>query len=150
MFNWFKRSSKSGAAASSASRIEPRPAPVLPPPGATVAGSASPGEAQALAGLPASMRKLSLEAQQILVLLPPGISLAESCATCPHAVERLLSQWRKPVEFHRVLDSLLIDLRGGRQGFSFEIVSEFSALGEYYDLNVGHEKADAWASSHAR
>jgi hypothetical protein len=150
MFNWFKRSSKSGAGATGLPRIEPRPEPVMPSPRPPVAAPAPAGDPEALERLPDSMRKLSLETQRILVLLPSGISLAASCATCPQAVERLLSKWRKPAEFRQILDSLLIDRRGGRQGFSFEIVSEFSALGEYYDRENGLDEGDAWASAHAR
>jgi hypothetical protein len=92
------------------------------------------------------MRRMSPEAQRILALLPPGVSLARSCAGYPQAVERLLQHWRDPIKFHLTLDSMLVDLRGGRQGFPFEVVSEFSALGEYYDLHVNRNKSSAWST----
>jgi hypothetical protein len=146
MFNWFNRSSKSAAAAAGgALRIEPRSAAVMPPPGAASEESSS-----ADAGVPArlthTMQQMSPGAQRILLLLPSGVSLASSCAAYPQAVERLLSQWHKPAEFHRALDSMLVDRRGGRQGFPFDVLAEFSALGEYYDLHISPSKVHGWSS----
>jgi hypothetical protein len=39
---------------------------------------------------------------------------------------------------------MLVDARGGRQGFAFDVLCEFSALGEYYDLHVSPGKGNAW------
>jgi hypothetical protein len=141
MFNWFQRSSKSRPAARAPSptadyRLPARLAPACDP--------------QALARLPACARQLSPDAQRILAGLPPAIALGRSCAQYPQAVEKLLKHWRNPIEFRLILDSMVIDSRGGRQGFPFDIVREFSALREYYDLQVNPVRTNAWASVDAR
>jgi hypothetical protein len=134
MFNWFQRSSKSPA----------RPGrPVAPGPHIAA-------DPQALARLPASVRQLSPDAQRILAALPPGIDLGRSCSQYPQAVEKLLKHWRNPIEFRSVIDSMVIDRRGGRQGFPFDIVREFGALREYYDQYVSPIRSTAWASVRLR
>ena len=116
-----------------------------------VPGIAAPApDAQSLAGLSASARQLSPDAQRILAALPPAVALARSCAQYPQAVEKLLKHWRDPTEFRTTLDSMVIDSRGGRQGFPFDIVREFGALREYYDLYVNPVKSSGWGSVHAR
>jgi hypothetical protein len=82
--------------------------------------------------------------------LPRNVSLAASCAKYPHAVEKLLKHWRNPKEFRLAMDAMLIDTRGGRQGFPFEVLSEFGSLREHYDLRVDPVKSNAWASIDAR
>jgi hypothetical protein len=165
MFNWFQRSSKSAAAArvaASAARRRPAgtataapvPADRLPgglgPAGTDRAGLAEANEQQALARLPECARQLSPDAQRILAHLPPGVALVRSCTRYPQAVEKLLKHWRHPAEFRAALDAMVMDSRGGRQGFPFDIVSEFSALREYYDLHVSPVKTTAWASATIR
>ncbi|HEY4374531.1 MAG TPA: hypothetical protein VGN52_21595 [Burkholderiales bacterium] len=49
----------------------------------------------------------------------------------PHIVERLRLLWGYP-EGHTYLTRLLVDHRGGRQGFSREVFSEISELLETY------------------
>lgn len=49
----------------------------------------------------------------------------------PHIVERLRLLWGYP-EGHTYLTRLLVDQRGGRQGFSREVFSEISELLENY------------------
>jgi hypothetical protein len=151
MFNWFNRSSKSGGVAGHGTRIEPAPVPVVPPADAAVAGTPSdrrpsmpghpPARLQDVAALHASP-----SVQRRLSLLPPSVSLARSCASHPHAVERLLQQWANPIEFQRILGSMLVDLRGGRRGFSFDVMAELGALGDFYDRFVDSRERNAWAS----
>jgi hypothetical protein len=148
MFNWFRRSSKSTAAAplsKAAARGAVRaPAPAIK---ATFGDAPAPRPTFA-AGSPQSA--LSPDAQRILAQLPADVSLAVSCARYPHAVEKLLKHWRNPKEFRLALDSMLIDTRGGRQGFPFAVLSEFGRLREHYDLRVAPVKSNAWASIDAR
>jgi hypothetical protein len=163
MFNWFQRSSKS-AAATGASRPAPRlarrPAAAhvqagLAQPGLVPAGLAPAGMQQAcdprvLERLPEAARQLSPDVQQILAQLPLSLSLGRSCSRYPQAVEKLLKHWRNPVEFRLALDAMLMDSRGGRQGFPFDVVSEFSALREYYDQYVSPIRTSGWGSATIR
>ncbi len=136
MFNWFQRSSKSPR------RRPPTlpastPAPAIPLPAADPA---------ALARLPAAARELSPQAQRVLASLPASVDLARSCAGFPVVVERLLGQWRDPRSFRATLDSMLMDSRGGRQGFPFDVVSELGALRHYYDSAVFPVASAGWGS----
>lgn len=140
MFNWFQRSSKSASRARRPASPGPR----------SLAGVAPPGDPQALARLPDCARQLSLDVQRILAALPPAVDLGRSCAQYPQAVEKLFRHWRNPREFRATIDAMVIDSRGGRRGFPFDIVREFSALREYYDLYVSPVKSTAWESVDAR
>lgn len=136
MFNWFRRSSKSTSRARKPASQGRQP----------WADPTAAGDPQALARLPACARQLSPGAQRILAGLPPAVTLGKSCAQYPQAVEKLLKHWHDPNEFRLALDAMVIDSRGGRQGFPFDIVREFSSLREYYDLHVNPVKTTAWGS----
>lgn len=165
MFNWFRRSSKSAPAApvSTAGRrgatrvLAPAikatfgKVPATRPTAAagTAPVCASPG-VSSRAGTPAVASSFSLGAQRILAQLPADVSLAAGCARYPHAVEKLLKHWHNPKEFRLTIDAMLIDTRGGRQGFPFDVLSEFGRLREHYDLRVDPVKTNAWGSINAR
>jgi hypothetical protein len=140
MFNWFQSSSKS------ASRVR-RPALRAQRAGA---GIAPPLDPQALARLPECARQLSPAAQRILAALPPAVNLGRSCAQYPQAVEKLFGHWRNPREFRAAIDAMVIDSRGGRQGFPFDVVRELGTLREYYDRYVDPVKSTAWETVGAR
>jgi hypothetical protein len=164
MFNWFQRSSKSTPRTRSvthpSSRHARRPAavqaragqvqPGLAPIGLAPAGMQQACDPRALERLPESARQFSPDVQQILAQLPPSLSLGRSCSRFPQAVEKLLKHWRNPAEFRLALDGMVMDSRGGRQGFPFDVVSEFSALREYYDQYVSPIKTSGWGSATVR
>jgi hypothetical protein len=164
MFNWFQRSSKSVPAARPAA-LRPQARPRQPAFGHAPAGLARPGmvpaglapaglqqacDPRALERLGAHARELSPDVQQILAQLPPSIDLSRSCSRYPQAVEKLLKHWRNPAEFRLALDAMMMDSRGGRQGFPFDVVSEFSTLREYYDQHVSPIRTSAWGSASVR
>lgn len=64
-----------------------------------------------------------------------GESHLERCH--PHIVERLRKLWGYP-EGRRYLSTLLVDDRGGRQGFSREVFNEIIALSNQYPEPVIH------------
>ena len=164
MFNWFQRSSKSAAAARAAARPSSRHprrsagAPIragLAQPGLVPAGLAPAGMQQAcdpraLERLPEAARQFSPDVQQILAQLPASLSLGRSSSRYPQADEKLLKHWRNPAEFRLALDGMLMDSRGGRQGFPFDVVSEFSALREYYDQYVSPVRTNGWGAATIR
>jgi hypothetical protein len=147
MFNWFRRSSKSAPTTPPATAGR-HSAVKAPAPAIKATFGDAPAKPTFAAGSPQSA--LSPDAQRILAQLPADVSLAVSCARFPHAVEKLLKHWRNPKEFRLTLDSMLIDTRGGRQGFPFDVLSEFGRLREHYDLRVAPVKSNAWASIDAR
>ena len=124
--------------------------PGLVPAGLAPAGLQQACDPKALSRLPDCARQLSPDVQQILAQLPPSVDLGRSCSRYPQAVENLLKHWRNPVEFRLALDAMLMDSRGGRQGFPFDVVSEFGSLREYYDKYVSPIRTSAWGSATIR
>jgi len=58
--------------------------------------------------------------------------------SCPHLLEPLSTLWRHP-ELERYVSRLLVDDRGGRQGFSAEVVEELLFLAQ-----VNHQFCPTW------
>jgi len=88
--------------------------------------------------------QLGPHAQRILARLPPEIRLDRTCAQFPHVVDALLRHWSNPAAFRVALDGLMIDSRGNRQGFPFDVMMEFSALRDYYNVSVDPSKTAGW------
>ena len=106
--------------------------------------------AQVLAHLPASQQQLSPHTQRILARLPPEARLDVACARFPHAVESLLRHWSRPEAFRQALDALMIDTRGNRQGFPFEVMMEFTSLRDYYEARVVPNETRLWDKTDVR
>lgn len=64
--------------------------------------------------------------------LPETQQLAYTRQRFPHVLNRIAAEWEMPERFLALLDELLIDQRGKRQGFPFETVIELTNLREYY------------------
>lgn len=50
----------------------------------------------------------------------------------PHVLNRLMQLWATP-EFDPYMQDLMVDKRGGRQGFPLEVVAELMFMGELHD-----------------
>lgn len=61
----------------------------------------------------------------------------------PHVAESVVQRWGKP-EALRYLDSLMMDSRGGRQGFPFEVLQELMLLRDVHVLNYGGPRKSPW------
>ncbi|HEX4586106.1 MAG TPA: hypothetical protein VH183_14855 [Burkholderiaceae bacterium] len=79
-----------------------------------------------LAGLPADVRPTSLPIQFVRIA---------------NALARVWGDPRRCLEY---LDDLLIDRRGGRQGFPFEVALEIAGLKDYYETTVHPTAQTAW------
>lgn len=91
---------------------------------------------------PSSQRKpagpddyaLNRNAIRWLAQLPEEVRPLELGRKYPRIVNTIATKWVDFVDCPRYLDSLQMDdRRGGRQGFSFEIVQEIGKLREYFD-----------------
>ena len=51
-------------------------------------------------------------------------------------LNRIAAEWEVPRRILELMDELLIDRRGNRQGFPFESVLELTNLREYYQNEV--------------
>jgi hypothetical protein len=79
-----------------------------------------------LAGLPADVRPTALPVQFVRIA---------------NAVARVWSDHRRCLEY---LDDLLIDRRGGRQGFPFDVALEIAGLKDYYETSIHPTAQTAW------
>jgi hypothetical protein len=157
MFNWFKRSSKSAPTT--------RAGPVVAAPVGTAGRRPSvrrsatadqrPDDSASkpdptLSRLAPCATQFGPHTQRILAHLPPGVRLDRTCAQFPHVVDALLRHWSNPAAFRIALDGLMIDSRGGRQGFPFDVMMEFSALRDYYDESVDPLRKAGWDRADVR
>ncbi len=81
---------------------------------------------------PAPAEPLDARAQRLLDSLPVAHRLPVLLRHYPHVVNRLAADWHLPRRMIEVFDALLIDARGGRNGFAFEAALELMQLREHY------------------
>lgn len=81
-----------------------------------------------------SFDELRLDAAAVRVLdaLPPWLRLPVLRERYPRLLNRIAAVWDDARAFDAQIDSLLIDQRGGRQGFPFEVLRELTALREHH------------------
>lgn len=63
--------------------------------------------------------------------LPAGRRPLHLCALHPHLARRLAACWADPAAREQVLDDLLVDRRGGREGFPASVVAELERLRDF-------------------
>jgi hypothetical protein len=79
-----------------------------------------------LAGLPAEVRPTSLPIQYVRIT---------------NTLARVWPDHRRCLQY---LDDLLIDRRGGRQGFAFDVALEIAGLKDYYETTIYPTAQTAW------
>lgn len=79
-----------------------------------------------LASLPSDVRPTALPIQFVRIA---------------NALARIWSDHRRCLEY---LEDLLIDRRGGRQGFPFEVALEIAGLKDYYETTIYPTAQTAW------
>jgi hypothetical protein len=80
---------------------------------------------------------LSDHAVGLLQALPHEMRLPELRRAFPRILNHIAALWDDPRALHRYFDTLLIDTRGSRQGFSFGVVAELSELRAYHLRIIG-------------
>ncbi|CAG9168570.1 hypothetical protein LMG23992_01195 [Cupriavidus laharis] len=81
--------------------------------------------------VPPETLALTPTAMRWLVLLPVEARPMELCRRYPRIGNQLAALWSHPTAIRVYLEDLLIDKRGGRQGFPGGIALELSRLQEY-------------------
>lgn len=71
-------------------------------------------------------------AERLIASLPYALRLPATRKGFPHVVERIAQEWEVPRRFLQLMDELLIDGRGNREGFPFDCILELTALRDYY------------------
>jgi hypothetical protein len=78
--------------------------------------------------------------------LPPGLRPQELMRRYPRVANRLALCWNDPVLTNRLLEDLLIDKRGGRQGFPPPVRSELIRIRvDYPKVRKEDESKFVWA-----
>ena len=98
--------------------------------------------------LAASNVRLNLAARQLLAGLSGKFRL-DLLLDYPHVLNRIGELWGHPRQMNQYFEDLLIDSRGGRQGFPLPVISELTRLRAYYQARVDPVKAappDVWST----
>ena len=66
----------------------------------------------------------------------------------PHVANQLFLTWNSPEYFDRYVRNLMLDTRGGRQGFPPAVASELADLYEYHSILVFPKARDPWDRNH--
>lgn len=76
-------------------------------------------------------RRLTRAAAQWMLALPRGVRPMELVRRFPRVANMLCACWSDPGAALQALDSLVMDRRGGRQGFPRDIAAELVALRDH-------------------
>lgn len=90
-------------------------------------------------GQAARVEAIDIRAQRLFASLPYAFRLSITRQRFPHVLNRIAAEWEAPMRFLQLMEELLIDQRGQREGFPFETVLELTNLREYYlnEVRVG-------------
>jgi hypothetical protein len=89
-------------------------------------------------------RMLSLEAVAWLDSLPQDVRPHNLAKRYPRICNRMVERWKFPELMIPYFDELLMDSRGGRQGFPMMIAIEIVSLKEHFLAILSSSKADVW------
>jgi hypothetical protein len=92
--------------------------------------------------------ELTPTAASLLSSLPPEVAPTRLAQTFPHIFNKIADLWTVPLRLDPYFDSLLIDQRGGRQGFALGIALEILTFKEHYQTVVYPKKTDIWDALH--
>ena len=80
--------------------------------------------------------RLSAAGQALLASIEESARPNELAAAFPRIVNRMADLWKTPRQMDRYFEDLLEDTRGTRKGFPIKILTELSALKDYYQTKV--------------
>ena len=83
---------------------------------------------RSMPGQPASSSDLTPVAFKWLAALPKEVRPNSLAKQFPRIANRLAEIWKRPLQCERYIDDLMIDLRGGRQGFPPSVAAEIATL----------------------
>ena len=95
-------------------------------------------------------KELTAEAAQWFASLPQPEQPTELSAAYPRIVITLSSLWTHRRKCSAYFDELLIDRRGGRQGFPGGVALEIAALKDFYETHVHAMPQSTWDRLRAR
>jgi hypothetical protein len=89
-------------------------------------------------------RRLSVDAAAWLQSLPTDVIPYNLAKRFPRICNRIAERWNYPDLMVPYFDELLLDRRGGRQGFPMVIASEIAALSVHYQATAASIKGNVW------
>jgi hypothetical protein len=89
-------------------------------------------------------RVLSQDAVDWLQSLPRDVRPYNLAQRYPRICDRMVERWKYPDLMIPYFDDLLMDGRGGRQGFPMTIAIEIAGLKEHYQATVSATNDDVW------
>jgi len=98
-------------------------------------------------GLPAENGQsngLNREAENLISGLPEAVRPLQLRENFPRICNQIAELWAIPELAIPFFDDLLIDNRGGRNGFSLSIITEVSNLREHFVATYAPHKLDVW------
>lgn len=95
--------------------------------------------------------ELTLAPQTIrwMAELPAHVRPVELGRSFPRIVNAIAAKWFDAVGCRDYMNGLQFDDRGGRQGFSFEVVQEISALRQHFEA-IYPPDSDVWQKAYDR
>jgi hypothetical protein len=75
--------------------------------------------------------------------LPESVKPRQLVLRYARLANRLCTIWKDPARCERLLDELMMDRRGGRQGFPLAVANELATLRDHY-FRLHHKGSSAW------
>lgn len=86
---------------------------------------------------------LTAAARAMMAALPDDVRPRELAEQFPRIVNKMAEIWKRPVLMDRLFDDLLVDRRGGRQGFPLGVLFEITTLKDHYQTVLYPRSAEA-------
>jgi len=86
---------------------------------------------------------LTEDATHFVESLPEDLRPYTLARTFPRIVNKMAELWRRPAQMDVLFDELLVDTRGGRQGFPLTVLFEITALKDHYQTAVFPRQLEA-------
>jgi len=84
------------------------------------------------------------EARAVLQSLDSHALPVHLACRFPRVMNQIARLWHRPAHLDIYFEDLLIDKRGGRQGFPFAVATELVALKDYYETRVYPKRECVW------
>jgi hypothetical protein len=89
-------------------------------------------------------QQLCAEARTVLASMQSDALPVNLACRYPRVMNQIARLWNRPAQLDRYFDDLLIDKRGGRQGFPFAVAAELAVLKHYYQSAVYPKAECVW------
>src|SRR5690349_3274320 len=88
--------------------------------------------------------QLCAEARRLLQRLDQRVLPIHLACRFPRVMNKIARLWYRPAHLDRYFEELLIDKRGGREGFPFAVAVELAVLKDYYQTEVYPKHECVW------